>query len=82
MGNEEQIEEFIVESVEDHRRRDARRDTPVAGEDGSLAAMLLAYERELLLAAKKDYGSTREVARRLGISQPSVVRKYQRHGIA
>jgi TyrR family helix-turn-helix protein len=54
----------------------------VAGEDGSLAAMLLAYERELLLAAKKDYGSTREVARRLGISQPSVVRKYQRHGIA
>lgn len=80
MGSEEQIEEFIVESVDGHRR-EGRREMPVAGEGGSLAARLLAYERELLLAAKKSCGSTREVARHLGISQPSVVRKYQRHGI-
>jgi transcriptional regulator with PAS, ATPase and Fis domain len=38
-------------------------------------------ERELLVRARKIYGNTREIARHLGISQPSVVRKMGKHKI-
>lgn len=81
MGSEDCIEEFIVESVSGSQHQGGREVVTAVERGGSLAAKIMAYEREVLLAAKKNYGSTREVARQLGISQPSVVRKYQRHGI-
>jgi transcriptional regulator of aromatic amino acid metabolism len=39
-------------------------------------------EKQILLNAQKKYKTTREIARVLGISQPSVVRKLARHGLS
>ncbi|MFZ5597391.1 MAG: sigma 54-interacting transcriptional regulator [Bacillota bacterium] len=47
----------------------------------SLREILERVEREVLIKARARHGSTRVVARALGISQPSVVRKFARHGI-
>lgn len=50
-------------------------------DDLDLACALDKVERELLVRARKIYGTTREIARHLGISQPSVVRKLSKHNI-
>ena len=47
----------------------------------NLSARLAQVEKHLLLEAKKKYGTTREMAERLGVSQPSVVRKLRKHNI-
>ncbi|WP_027350902.1 sigma-54 interaction domain-containing protein [Halotalea alkalilenta] len=46
-----------------------------------LATALDATERRLLERALTQGGGTRAIARRLGISQPSVVRKLAKHGL-
>ncbi|RKR03306.1 transcriptional regulator with PAS, ATPase and Fis domain [Kushneria sinocarnis] len=47
----------------------------------TLAEALARTERACLEQAARDAGSTYEVARRLGISQPGAVRKLRKHGI-
>ncbi|MEQ6889703.1 sigma 54-interacting transcriptional regulator [Halomonas sp. CS7] len=63
---------------------DARRDAPI-GEgvhDGeSLKAALARTERAILAEQCGECTSTYAIAERLGISQPSVVRKLRRHGL-
>jgi TyrR family helix-turn-helix protein len=39
-------------------------------------------EREILEKAMKKFKSTRELARYLGVSQPTVVRKLRKHGLS
>lgn len=39
------------------------------------------FEKELILQALKEYGSTHKAARALGITQPTVVRKAHKYGI-
>ena len=51
------------------------------GDDLNLTSAVEKVERELLVRARKIYGNTREIAKHLGISQPSVVRKMSRHKI-
>jgi transcriptional regulator with PAS, ATPase and Fis domain len=46
-----------------------------------LADEITAHERQMLKTAMAHCRSTREMARYLGISQPTVVRKLRRHGI-
>lgn len=53
----------------------------IESDDLDLNAALERVEREYLARARKIYGSTREIAKHLGISQPSVVRKMARHGM-
>ena len=53
-----------------------------SSDDLSLVAALEKTEREVLLRARKIYGTTREIARHTGISQPSVVRKLHKYGIS
>ena len=48
-------------------------------EPATLKRALAEYEREILNQARQKYKTTREIARALGISQPSVVRKMQRY---
>jgi TyrR family helix-turn-helix protein/PAS domain S-box-containing protein len=50
-------------------------------EDESLKAYLARTERQVLAALCQRLPSTYAMAERLGISQPSVVRKLQRHGL-
>jgi PAS domain S-box-containing protein len=53
------------------------------GEDNlDLTLAVHRTERDILLRARRIYGNTREMARHLGISQPSVVRKLGKHGIS
>ncbi len=47
----------------------------------SLPQVLARVERELLEDAKRRCGSTYAIARRLGISQPSVARKLKKYGL-
>ena len=51
-------------------------------EGGSLADKIWAVENEVLMQAAIKCLTTREAARFLGISQPSVVRKFKKHGLA
>lgn len=48
---------------------------------GELQEVLDAVEKQILSDAKEKYGTTREMAKALGISQPSVVRKLAKHGL-
>lgn len=50
-------------------------------DDLNLTAAVDKVERDLLVRARKIFGNTREIARHLGISQPSVVRKMAKHNI-
>jgi len=47
-----------------------------------LADKIWAVENEVLMQAAIKCLTTREAARFLGISQPSVVRKFKKHGLA
>lgn len=51
------------------------------GERENLQETLREVERQILTAAQNKYGTTREIAKALGISQPSVVRKLAKHGL-
>lgn len=50
-------------------------------ETGNLKDILARHEESILRVYKQKYGSTRKMARLLGISQPSVVRKLKQYGI-
>ncbi len=80
MSNDDQITEFIMASLDDGQGGFDILPGP-SGEGDGLAGKLQAYERELLLEAKRRCRTTREVARKLGISQPSVVRKFKQYKI-
>ena len=69
---EDDIFIFIKQAAEENK-------SPIA--DTSLSAALDKAEREILQQALENYGSTRAIARVLNISQPTVVRKLQKHGL-
>ncbi len=48
----------------------------------SLNEVLALAEREILLKAQQQYRTTREIAKALGISQPTVVRKLRKYSIS
>ncbi|MCC5882802.1 MAG: sigma 54-interacting transcriptional regulator [Halomonas sp.] len=54
---------------------------PVLDDNEGLPAYLARAEREVLLGLCQSLSSTYAIAERLGISQPSVVRKLRRHGL-
>ena len=49
--------------------------------DFNLSNALRDVEKALLIRSKKEFTTTREMAKHLGISQPSVVRKLKQHNI-
>ncbi|MDH3999548.1 MAG: hypothetical protein OET90_12020, partial [Desulfuromonadales bacterium] len=48
------------------------------GQSKTLVDLLQDYEDTLLIQAQKEYGSTRKIATRLGLSQATVARKLKR----
>ena len=46
-----------------------------------LEEAVFSVEKQLIIRALKDYGSTRKAAKVLGVSQSTVVRKAKKHGI-
>ena len=61
--------------------KEAAEENAESSSDTSLSAALDSAEREILRQALAQYGSTRSIARVLKISQPTVVRKLQKHGL-
>ncbi|MCE3026413.1 sigma-54-dependent Fis family transcriptional regulator [Salinicola sp. DM10] len=57
-------------------------DAALLAEGEGLKAALAAHERRILAQLAETHGSTYALAERLGISQPSVVRKLKRYAIA
>jgi len=82
MSNDDQINEFILGSIDEQDSGGFDHFSRPSADGEGLAGKLQAYEKELLLEARKRCRTTREVARRLGISQPSVVRKFKQYKIA
>jgi PAS domain S-box-containing protein len=82
MSESNRIDPFIEASL-----REAESDPSSTAADTikgslSLSDKLSELERELLRQAKLKCRNTREMAHFLGISQPSVVRKLHKHGLA
>ncbi|WP_213422592.1 sigma 54-interacting transcriptional regulator [Bhargavaea massiliensis] len=53
--------------------------TEIEVDGRTLPSILESVEKRVLMAAKQRYGTTTEMAKRLGISQPSVVRKLKKY---
>ena len=86
-GNARELRNLIKQAVvmSDEGVIDEALGIAMSGEaqddDLNLTSAVEKVERELLVRARKIYGNTREIARHLGISQPSVVRKMGKHKI-
>lgn len=82
MSNDEQITEFIIDSLTATSVKESRGGGAFSSDSkGDLVVKLQTYERELLVDARKRCRTTREVAQLLGISQPSVIRKFKQYKI-
>jgi TyrR family helix-turn-helix protein len=56
--------------------------TENAAEGATLPDILDRTEKAVLAAALESCGTTRALARRLGVSQPTAVRKLRKHGLS
>ncbi len=81
MSNEDQIDTFISSSLLEGQGFSAETQGAAEMTGQTLSQQLAAAERLILLKAGRQCRTTREMARFLGISQPSVVRKLRRHDI-
>ena len=75
IGEQREITEQDVEASIYGTRHSAQR------KGGSLQEMMDAYERQILEDAVKKYASSRKIAKALGISQPTVLRKLKQLNI-
>jgi PAS domain S-box-containing protein/TyrR family helix-turn-helix protein len=80
MAEEELIDDFIINSLEDGGIAGRTTDN-VPKEPQTLFDKISGFERQILEEASKSYRSTREIASCLGVSQPTVVRKLKKYGI-
>lgn len=86
-GNARELRNLIKQAVvmSDDSVIDDALSVAIQGEEQeenlNLTAALERVERDILARAKAIHGSTRDIARHIGISQPSVVRKLAKHGL-
>ncbi|WP_163648567.1 sigma-54-dependent transcriptional regulator [Modicisalibacter sp. 'Wilcox'] len=92
-GNVRQLENVLFQAVSlcegdvllpEHLRLPDVGDAPGMGGielDGTLAEILGSVERRVLAALYVDYPSSRQLARRLGVSHTTIANKLKRHGI-
>ena len=82
MGDERQIDTIILQSLDKQSSSGLQPDEVHAGGHSYLSEKLDHVEMKMLKNALLHCRSTREMAKYLGISQPSVVRKMKKHGIS
>ncbi|PFP30585.1 RNA polymerase subunit sigma-54 [Bacillus sp. AFS073361] len=70
-----------IENLPPHFRKSFSHVTSVDDNNRSLNEILDSVEKQVLLKARKQYKTTIDMAKALGISQPSVFRKIRKHGI-
>lgn len=82
MADSDRIDDFVQVSL-GHNAPAAEAETMQhTTEDFDLRKNLKNIEKSLLTQAAQSFSTTREMARHLGISQPSVVRKLKEHSIS
>lgn len=74
------LDDYLVKVL--NRMGPAKLKAPPMKEYTTLADKIWAIENEMLKQASLKCRTTREAAKFLGISQPSVVRKFKNHGIS
>ena len=82
MGDERRIDNIILQSLNKKYNPDIAPDEGDGGDRCYLKEKLDHVEMKVLKNALVHCRSTREMAKFLGISQPSVVRKMKKHGIS
>jgi TyrR family helix-turn-helix protein/PAS domain S-box-containing protein len=81
MSDQELLDDFIISSLGEGSEATGRR-PPGRQSLKSLNEGIVQAEREILEQALRKYKSTRQLARHLGISQPTVVRKLKKYGLS
>ena len=83
MNEENDIDGAVLQTLRVMPPSPGRKDDPPkSAYPGSLTKSLQHYEREILQQTRAQCRSTREMAAALGVSQPTVVRKMKKYGIA
>jgi PAS domain S-box-containing protein len=76
------LDDFVFSALETSMKKGSPRDQLGEEEQGQRwENEILLLEEELLRRALNRCNSTREIARYLGVSQPTVVRKMKKHGL-
>jgi TyrR family helix-turn-helix protein len=70
-----------IENLPDHFRKSFPDVTAVDDTNRSLNDILDSVEKQVLIKARKRYKTTIDMAKALGISQPSVFRKLRKYEI-
>jgi TyrR family helix-turn-helix protein/PAS domain S-box-containing protein len=81
MSDQELLDDFIIASLREGSKVIGRR-LHKKQSHKSLSEGIDRLEREILEQALRKYKSTRQLARHLGISQPTVVRKLKKYGLS
>jgi len=82
MGDEQRVDDIIFQSLNGKYSPMPASSDPEERDRCYLTEKLQHVERKVLKNAVVHCSSTREMAKYLGISQPSVVRKLKKHGIS
>jgi DNA-binding NtrC family response regulator len=82
MGEEERIDSFILGSIGNKVLEEWSQTKQKEKEINNLVDVLATLEREMLKTAKRHCRTTRDMAKFLNISQPSVIRKLKKHQLS
>jgi transcriptional regulator with PAS, ATPase and Fis domain len=82
MSEEESIDAFILSSIGNDVLEEWSQTKQTEKEINNLVDVLATLEREMLKTAKRHCRTTRDMAKFLNISQPSVIRKLKKHRLA
>jgi PAS domain S-box-containing protein len=81
MSETDSLDQYILRNLKEPLLNPIS-DGQVPGDQMSLVAETLAYEKRLLQNAMTSYKTTREMARYLGVNQSTIVRKMKKHDLA
>jgi len=82
MSEEESIDAFILSSIGNDVLEEWSQTKKKGKEINNLVDVLATLEREMLKTAKRHCRTTRDMAKFLNISQPSVIRKLKKHRLS
>jgi len=82
MSEEERIDSLILSSIGNEVLEEWSQTTQKEKEINNLVDVLSTLEKEMLKSAKRHCRTTRDMAKFLNISQPSVIRKLKKHRLA
>lgn len=79
MCDRRELDDYLIRSIQPPRTRTRQPDLP--DQDAGLREVLRSVEQDMLMKAAIQCRTTREAASFLGVSQPTVVRKFKKYGI-